>query len=84
MIHADNSSSNVLSNSGMNEEFLTVAEVAREISRTPAAVRRLANLGRLTPIRTATGVRIFRAKDVARLVAERRGCGSGATGDGKS
>jgi len=53
-------------------EFLITCEVARELEVTPSTVRYLANTGKLSVVRTASGTRIFRADDVERLKRERQ------------
>lgn len=57
--------------STMNEELLTVNDVAKIAGVTPAAVRVWANLGRLHTQRTLSGTRLFRRADVTRWLRER-------------
>lgn len=52
--------------------YLTVAEVARVIGKTPARVRQLADSGEMPALRTATGVRFFEASAVKRYLKRRR------------
>jgi excisionase family DNA binding protein len=57
------------------DQLLTTSAVARELRLSEAAVRKLANLGRLPVQRTTSGTRLFRRGDVddyARDAAERR------------
>lgn len=51
--------------------FLTTADVARWLERSPRAVRWMAGVGLLVSERTQSGQHLFRRDDVARL-AERR------------
>jgi DNA-binding transcriptional MerR regulator len=50
-------------------ELLITSEAARILGLTPAAVRLLADSGRLPTLKTPTGVRLYRRADV---LAERR------------
>lgn len=52
-------------------DFLIASEAAVILNCTAANVRAIERTGKLHAIRTATGVRLFRRKDVERLVAER-------------
>jgi len=52
-------------------QIMTVAETARRLELTPAAVRHLANTGKLLALRTQTGVRFFNSRDVERFARER-------------
>ena len=54
-----------------NDILLGVADAATKLGLTPARVRQLADQGELPSFRTASGVRIFREKDVERLMAKR-------------
>ena len=53
-------------------EFLLSADVARELGITPASVRHVASIGRLSVAATTeTGVRLFRRADVERFKRDR-------------
>jgi DNA-binding transcriptional MerR regulator len=53
-------------------DFLTTADAARLIDRTPATVRRAAALGLLrVAATTRSGVRLYRRADIDRYLAER-------------
>ena len=58
-----------------NDQYLTTADVARRLNKTPARVRHLADQGQLHPIRTASGLRLFREADVSDYVRGRPGPG---------
>ncbi len=53
--------------------LLGVADAATKLGLTPARVRQLADQGSLPSFRTTSGVRIFRERDVERLIAKRAG-----------
>lgn len=53
------------------DQLLGVADAARLLGVVPATVRQMERDGRLPAQKTASGVRIFRREDVARLVSER-------------
>ena len=50
--------------SGAKNQFLTTSATARELQCSEAAVRKIADLGRLPVQRTSTGTRFFRRQDV--------------------
>ena len=56
------------------DEMFTVGDVNREAAGTvsPQQVRNLADTGVLPSVRTAGGVRLFRRRDVERVLAERK------------
>lgn len=62
-----------------NDEYLTTADAARLIDRTPATVRRAATLGLLrVAATTRTRIRLYHRADVERYIHranERRGTG---------
>lgn len=53
------------------DQLLGVADAARMLGVVPATVRQMERDGRLPAQKTASGVRIFRREDVARLASER-------------
>jgi excisionase family DNA binding protein len=55
----------------MDQQLLTVADAARRLGVTPAAVVAMERAGKLTALRTEGGMRLFVLKDVERLVAQR-------------
>lgn len=54
------------------EDLLTPTEAARIMEVSVDTVRYLADHGRLPVMRTTTGRRLFRRRDVDRVAAERR------------
>lgn len=52
-------------------DYLTVAEAAKAIDRTPQTVRQLANSGRLAAIRTGAGTRFFQREAIEAYLRER-------------
>jgi hypothetical protein len=66
-------------------EYLSTADAARLIDRTPATVRRAAALGLLrVAASTRSGVRLFRRADIEQYVADRKVRRSIATGQSDS
>ena len=57
----------------MEHRLLTVADAARRLGVTPAAVVAMERTGKLTALRTEGGMRLFVLDDVERLVAVRHG-----------
>ena len=55
----------------MESEFMLTGEVSRETGAAGATVIWWERSGKLTALRTASGVRLFRRADVEKLVAER-------------
>ncbi len=55
--------------------FLTVADAARRLGVTPAAVVAMERRGDLAALRTEGGVRLFEPDEVERLVAQRAEAG---------
>jgi DNA-binding transcriptional MerR regulator len=56
----------------MNDGLLTTADFAREVGRTPAAIRAAARDGRIrVAVRTASGQRLFTREELERVKAER-------------
>ncbi len=53
------------------DPLLTPADAARILGVVPATVRLMAQNGRLPALRTQSGMRLFRRKDVERLAAVR-------------
>jgi len=53
-------------------QLLTPAEAGRLLDLTPAGVRYLERAGKLRAMRTPTGRRLFRRRDVEQLAAVRR------------
>ena len=60
-----------------DQEFLTVAEFGRALDPplTPASVRAAERQGRITAIRTASGMRLFTRAEAERFQRDRRGPG---------
>ncbi len=56
----------------MESNLLTVADAARRLGVTPAAVVAMERAGKLPALRTEGGMRLFMLEDVERLVAARR------------
>lgn len=46
------------------QEFLSTADAAKRLGLTPIRVRQMANQGKLPVVRTASGIRLFRPKDI--------------------
>jgi DNA-binding transcriptional MerR regulator len=60
------------------KEFMTPADVARQLSLTPAAVRAMEKRGTLqAAAKTVRGGRLFRAADVTALARKRRAAQAG-------
>jgi excisionase family DNA binding protein len=57
----------------LSHELLTVGDAAQQLKVSETWVRQLERDGRITAIRTRSGVRLFRAEDVDRLQRERSG-----------
>ena len=53
------------------EDFLTTLPAARRVGIGPERLRQLERAGRISAIRTSSGLRLFRQADVERLAAER-------------
>lgn len=60
-----------LEKSTRGPELLTTGEAAAILGLGPGMVRVLANTGRLPALRTSTGLRLYRRRDVDRLRAAR-------------
>jgi hypothetical protein len=54
----------------MNEIFLTVGDAARILGKSPECIRGYERSGKLAAIKTQSGVRLFRRKDVERLAQQ--------------
>jgi DNA-binding transcriptional MerR regulator len=55
----------------MEDQLLTPGEAARRYKRTPETLRRWADEGLVPCGRTETGVRVFKASDLDKFVADR-------------
>jgi hypothetical protein len=54
------------------EEWLTLSSAARLAKRSEATMRQAEKRGKLRAVRTATGVRLFKAADVRAFVAAQK------------